>query len=217
MRKAVNVLSEIRMTFEKRGRAVFLSHLDLMHVLQRSFSRAGVRCVYSGGFNPHMQLTLPLPLPLGHEGQNEILEAFLEEDLPASGLPGLINPFLPDGILINEACLPLRKLSEMAFADYLVSFDKTTVPLDEMASYLSSESVVVLKRTKRGEAMTDIRPDIHGVSVENAGLSLLLTASQSANLNPVFALAAVQERFGFTFSNPRYVRRAILTAERAVF
>jgi len=210
-------MPEVRMIFEKKGRAVFLSHLDLMHALQRSFSRAGVRCAYSGGFNPHMQLTLPLPLPLGHEGRNEILEAALEEDLPLNSLPGRINPFLPEGIFIKEAITPVRKLSEMACAGYFVGFGEVPVPLEEIVSYLSGESVIVLKRTKRGEAMTDIRPDIYSVSAENGGLSMVLTASQSANLNPVFAIKAAEERFCFEFPDVRYVRKGVLTAQMEAF
>ena len=32
---------KLRMRFEKTGRAVYISHLDLMHTLQRGFLRAG--------------------------------------------------------------------------------------------------------------------------------------------------------------------------------
>lgn len=41
-----------RLLFEKRGDAVYLSHLDLMRVFQRAFKRAGILIWHSQGFSP---------------------------------------------------------------------------------------------------------------------------------------------------------------------
>ena len=42
-----------RIRFEKTGRAVWMSHLDLMRLMQRAFRRAGVVLHHSQGFTPH--------------------------------------------------------------------------------------------------------------------------------------------------------------------
>ena len=47
---------KLRLRFEKTGRAVYISHLDLMHTMQRAFNRAGYHLKYSEGFNPHPQI-----------------------------------------------------------------------------------------------------------------------------------------------------------------
>ena len=47
-------MDKLRLRFEKTGRAVYISHLDLMHTMQRVFSRAGFELKYSEGFNPHL-------------------------------------------------------------------------------------------------------------------------------------------------------------------
>ena len=55
-------MDKLRMRFEKTGRAIYISHLDLMHTLQRAFSRAGFRIKYSEGYNPHPVISIALPL-----------------------------------------------------------------------------------------------------------------------------------------------------------
>ena len=42
-------MRKLRMQFEKSGRAVYISHLDLMHTMQRVFLRSGHRLKYSAG------------------------------------------------------------------------------------------------------------------------------------------------------------------------
>ena len=56
-----------RLLFEKRGDAVYLSHLDLMRVFQRTFKRAGILIWHSQGFSPRAYVSIALPLPVGME------------------------------------------------------------------------------------------------------------------------------------------------------
>ena len=58
-----------RLLFEKRGDAVFLSHLDLMRVFQRAFKRAGILIWHSQGFSPRAYVSIALPLPVGMESR----------------------------------------------------------------------------------------------------------------------------------------------------
>ena len=41
-----------RILFEKKGNAVWISHLDLMRLFQRAFKRAGLPLTHTQGFNP---------------------------------------------------------------------------------------------------------------------------------------------------------------------
>ena len=58
-------MDKLRLRFEKTGRAVWISHLDLMHTMQRAFSRAGYALKYSEGFNPHPVISILLLHILG--------------------------------------------------------------------------------------------------------------------------------------------------------
>ena len=53
---------KLRLRFSKTGRAVYISHLDLMQTMQRAFSRAGFALKYTEGYNPHPLISIALPL-----------------------------------------------------------------------------------------------------------------------------------------------------------
>ncbi|MDR3206846.1 MAG: TIGR03936 family radical SAM-associated protein, partial [Oscillospiraceae bacterium] len=68
-----------RISFAKTGRARYISHLDLMRTLQRSFARAGLPLGYTEGFNPHPYLSVARPLPVGVAGLGELADFGLAE------------------------------------------------------------------------------------------------------------------------------------------
>jgi radical SAM-linked protein len=59
-------------SFSRRGPARYLSHLDTQRVVQRTFARAGVPIALSQGMRPKPHLALPLPLPVGAAGADEL-------------------------------------------------------------------------------------------------------------------------------------------------
>ncbi|MBR0161183.1 MAG: DUF2344 domain-containing protein, partial [Oscillospiraceae bacterium] len=67
-------MDKLRLRFEKTGRAVWISHLDLMTTMQRAFSRAGYELQYSEGFNPHPLISILLPLSVGAGSVCELMD-----------------------------------------------------------------------------------------------------------------------------------------------
>jgi radical SAM-linked protein len=59
-------------TFSRTGPARYLSHLDTARALQRTFARAGIPIVLSQGLRPKPRISLPLPLPVGASGLEEL-------------------------------------------------------------------------------------------------------------------------------------------------
>ena len=51
-----------RLLFEKKGSAVWISHLDLMRLFQRAFKRADLPLKHTQGFNPRPSVSIALPL-----------------------------------------------------------------------------------------------------------------------------------------------------------
>ena len=56
------------LSFARGGPARYLSHLDTMRAVQRTFARAGIELALSQGMRPKPRLSLPLPLPVGAAG-----------------------------------------------------------------------------------------------------------------------------------------------------
>ena len=90
-----------RVAFEKTGDARYLSHRNVMDVLERAIRAAGLPARYSEGFNPHMKLSMGPALALGVESRHEVFE--VEGTAPFEGnAADLINEKLPPGIRVLE-------------------------------------------------------------------------------------------------------------------
>ena len=70
---ALNETIGILVKFKIGGNLRFLSHAEMVMVIQRACSRAGVKLRYSQGFNPHPKMSLPLPRSVGTESDDELL------------------------------------------------------------------------------------------------------------------------------------------------
>ena len=83
-----------RLLFRKYGRAVYISHLDLMACFQRAFLRSEVKVWQTEGFNRHVYVAIALPLSVGYTSDCEILEFNLEDDIPLAKVPERLNAAL---------------------------------------------------------------------------------------------------------------------------
>lgn len=166
-------MPELRFRFAKRGRAAYLSHLDVMRTFQRAFIRAGIRIRHSEGFNPHPKMSIALPLQLGCESVCELLDASVidgPEDLVAA-----LNLVLPEGIEVLAVGEPRRPVREIAWTEWSLRFQDTTFA-QEAERVLSLPELPVEKKTKRGLATLDIAPHIRLLSREGEELRMLLSA-----------------------------------------
>jgi hypothetical protein len=93
--------------FEKKGKAVFLSHLNLVNVFQMAFRRAGIDVAYSAGFNPSPLLGFASPLALGIAGENEAatIDLYLEaaDTFDSEAFIKTLNAALPEGVTVHDA------------------------------------------------------------------------------------------------------------------
>ncbi|HHU05644.1 MAG TPA: DUF2344 domain-containing protein [Clostridiales bacterium] len=187
-----------RIVFEKKGRAKYISHLDLMRTFQRAFQRAGVKVRHTEGFNPRARISIAHPLPLGMESRCEILDFEALEPLDES-LVSRLNAVMPEGIVIRELRENTRKASEIAWKRYnLRLIYDTGVPqgaAEAIARLFSSGNVVIRKKTKRGEADFNISPCINSLNVAQDGndelLLDLVASAQSPSLNPMLIVDAI--------------------------
>jgi radical SAM-linked protein len=92
--------SRLRFRFRKTGTASLLSHLETVAALHRAFRAAGVRLVYSQGFNPHPKLTLGPALRLGTESVAELGELRVWELPNLAETRGRANANLPEGLRV---------------------------------------------------------------------------------------------------------------------
>ena len=63
----------VSVKFGIKGNLRFLSHAETIRLCERACVRAGIKMVYSQGFNPHPKLSLPLPRTVGVESDDDLL------------------------------------------------------------------------------------------------------------------------------------------------
>ena len=193
-------MDRIRLLFEKKGRAVYISHLDLMRTLQRAFARADLPLLYSEGFNPHPQISILLPLSVGAASGCEILEFRLKNYVNLDEIPGRLNLVLPEGIVAISAYEGTQKVK---FLKYLriegrLKYDDAVLSekVTQLSEFFAQKEIVIVKKTKKGEGESDIAPAIREISFEifenYVNLKAVISA-QEPTLNPENLINALRQ------------------------
>ena len=191
---------KLRLRFSKTGRAVELSHLDLMRTMQRAFLRAGYPLKYSEGFNPHPQISILLPLSVGCASVCELMDFQLVEDVDLAELPTRLTAVMPEGIAAQEAYPAEIKSRFLKWLRVTGRYEYDTRDLAEMAEALrvfyARESIVITRKTKRGMGEMDIRPAIRELTVTPEADFVRIEAvisAQEPTLNPEHLVTALRQ------------------------
>ena len=218
-------MDKIRIRFKKIGRAVYISHLDLMHTMQRAFSRAGYELKYSEGYNPHPVMSIILPLSVGCSSVCELMDFKLRQDCRFDTLPTELTAVLPEGIEVIEAYEPSKKASELKWLaiEGVMEYDERDIALmtEKLTEFYSAPELVISKRTKRGEGETDIKPAIRKIDFEPDKDCVKLRAiisAQEPTLNPELLTEALRQKAGEIAPDfAKYTRLETYDAEMHVF
>ena len=193
-------MDKLRLRFKKTGRAVYISHLDLMQTMQRAFFRAGLPLRYSEGFNPHPLISIALPLSVGTASECELMDFRLKEDTDLLTLPARLTAVMPEGIEILEAYEFTRKAAELKWLRVrgVFEYDERDAAslLSALQDFFASDSIVITRKTKRGEGESDIRPAIREISFSSEGNDAVLEAvisAQEPTLKPELLADALRQ------------------------
>lgn len=193
-------MDKLRLRFKKTGRAVYISHLDLMQTMQRAFSRAGYELKYSEGFNPHPQISIALPLSVGTASLCELMDFKLRDEAELSPLPARLSAALPEGLEVTDCYEPTRKAALLKYLRVSGLFEYDVRDVEEMAqalqSFYSAGEIVIAKKTKRGMGETDIKASIREISFEARDRAVELEAvisAQEPTLNPELLWDALRQ------------------------
>lgn len=193
-------MDKLRMRFQKTGRAVYISHLDLMRTITRAFLRAEIRLKYSEGFNPHPNISIALPLSVGCESVCEIMDFKLIEDVSPDEILAALSKQMPEGIEVQSVYASERKVKDIKWLSVEGVFEYDERDKSEMAEslrdFFSRESIVIERKTKRGVGESDIAPAIKEISFtpETDGVKLnALISAQEPTLNPEHLVSALRQ------------------------
>lgn len=209
---------KLRFCFEKNGPAAYISHLDLMKALQRSFVRAGVPVKYSQGFNPHIEMSIVVPLSTGYETRCDLCDLDLVVDELPENFVESLNAVMPWGMKVLHAGPADRPVREIACCAYEI-----ILPAGDAAAMkdLFEQPVMLEKRSKRGRKEVDLRDYIKQLDFATEGEKTLcrcvLTAGNDS-LNPMYLTQALKNA-GLVSEEAvaKYVRTGILDENLEIF
>lgn len=191
-----------RLLFEKKGNAVWISHLDLMRVFQRAFKRAGLPLTHTQGFNPRPSVSIALPLSVGIESTCELLDFDLDAgQIPCEKIADRLNQVLIDGIHVLDVYNDAAKIKNIAFLDCKINMEYDNgiaahVQQDIMQLFAQSE-LLVTKKNKNGETEQNIIPMIKSFRLEQTNEHVLTAYAriccQNPTLNPMQISAAIEK------------------------
>lgn len=199
---------KVRLKFSKVSDLKYIGHLDLMRFFQKTIRRSGLPIKFSEGMSPHMIMSFASPLGLGLTSEGEYVDLEFTEDIPTALIVERLNACVIDGLKILGAVQigegrADNAMALIAGADYRVVFREGFAPEMDwkgaLSGFLAQESIEVMKESKKGQRLVDIRPLILEVKelTGEEGVFMKLTAGSAANLKPELVMEAFAAYAGF--------------------
>lgn len=167
----------IRVFYSKTKHMRFTGNLDLYRTWERLIRRARLPLAYTQGFNPHPKLNLSPALPLGFTSACELIDIWLEEDLPLQEVEEKLREAAPPGIKIDD--IRVVDLGEPAIqnqvrtAVYVIRMLEPITDLElKVQQLLEADS---LPRVRRGKPY-DLRPLIESITIDSNQLPIQVVA-----------------------------------------
>ncbi len=191
-----------RLLFEKTGNAIWISHLDLMRVFQRSFQRAELPLTHTKGFNPRPSVSIALPMSVGIQSHCELLDFDLEGEKPTNEeIRDRLNEKLIAGVRVLEVYDETTKIKNLALLSCRLDLEYDSgIPENapEMLRELfTREEVVVEKHGKNKVTDQNIIPMIRKLTVQALDQKEIrmeaLICCQNPTLNPMQIPAAIEK------------------------
>ncbi len=161
-------MERIRISYAKMEALRYTSNLDVHKVWERLLRRARLPLAYSQGFHPQPRINQASPLPLGMVSQVEMVDVWLEEDLPLEDVLRHLEGALPPGMRVQHvesidlhaAALP----TQVRTSHYRVILRDILSPEElvrRVAGFLALESC---PRQRRGKSY-GLRPLVESLQV----------------------------------------------------
>ena len=197
----------LRVKFCKVGSLQYISHLDLVRTMMKVIVRAKLPLWYTEGFNPKPKLAFAAPLSIGTESMCEFMDIRLTEKIDPKSAIEVLNANMTLQMQALDAYYPSEKMTALRWLGYEISIN-TIGASDDLANRcqkaLEEDELPVLKKTKSGEAVVNIKPLVKEADVKlDEGkiiISCVLSADSSAFLNPEYVVKILREKCGILSS-----------------
>jgi radical SAM family uncharacterized protein/radical SAM-linked protein len=164
--------------FTKKSFASLLSALELSRVFAHAFSISGYKLSFSQGFNPQPKINYVYPLPVGIEGENEIVIFRGDEIRDIKKFILNINRLLPEGLFVKS----INKIAkfDQNEAEVVYIFDPDDYAF--LKKSIENSEGFYYKKTKKGDhKVVDIKEYL--VNMDNSNRSIKLKINNTGGYN----------------------------------
>lgn len=206
---------KVRVKYTKTGPVRFISHLDVMRYFQKALRRAEFDVTYSKGFSPHQLLSFAAPMPLGMTSVGEYFDAEFNSVTDTEDMlrrfQAVSSPYLQMTDIVILPDHAKNAMSVVSASDYEITRTKegeTHISSEELQQGLkelvSQSEIPILKKTKKNEKITDIRPSIYSLEWKEDRIYMMLAAGSQDNLKPELVMEALCKIVGIPYSRYDY-------------
>ena len=217
----------IRMKFRKEDEGKFISHLDLMRTFQRAMRRAKLPMVFSGGYNPHPEMSFAQALGLGIESTGEYMDVTINDNLSLDEIKGRLNNNLPKGIEITDI-ISLKDKAKAAMAvvshgQYMIAIEIGENSIDIKTifdGFINQSNIYVEKMQfkKNKKVIVDIKPMIKEIDMfivnKILHINCIIACGSNANLKPELIIEAFREYSNIEILKCKIKRVELFTLQR---
>lgn len=149
----------VRIKYSKLGDISYISHLDIIKLMERIVRRTGLKLSYSEGFNPHPKTAFSPALQLGVQSHCEYLDMEFDEAVEEDLLIQKLNEKTVEGINFSEAKILTDKVDSLvAFithSRYEITVDeedenKISKIISAINKINNTNEMLLTKKTKKG-------------------------------------------------------------------
>ena len=160
-----------------------------MRLFERALRRTGLPLRLTGGFNPHVRLSFPLPLAVGWEAEDEVMEFELSAWVTIKEIRERLVRQMPAGVtLLSETLVRGAETAQVVEAEYSVT------PISEqlqgrlsqesLDGFLKSDKFEVQRMRDKKLKSVNIRPYLTGMTLEGGRLAMLMSVSPDGTSRP---------------------------------
>jgi radical SAM family uncharacterized protein/radical SAM-linked protein len=202
-----------RLRFAKGPEIRFISHLDVLRVIELTLRRSGFPLVFSEGFSPHPRIHAGPPLPLGLTSRAEWIDVEIEAELHPDEVIRGLNAVAQPGIEFIEARAVAREAasltSMLTLASYVLTFplawrDRFDALRERADEFLAAPERIVVEQRRSKDASKarsrtiDMRRAVRRLELHETDtlvMRLLLQIADAGghNTNPIGVLRHVFE------------------------
>lgn len=188
--------------FRKDDIVRHLGLLDLQRTMQRALRRSGLPIKYSSGFNPHIVMSFASALSTGIPGDAELLDVSLSGEVTERECLEAMNRVLPPSLPVTRVRLVEdgfpKVMAALRQAEYRIrlSGEGTDAIVSAIPAFLAETEIMAMRKSKRGEALVNIRPMLHALTAEHSGseeavLQARVSFVETATLKPDLLLSSL--------------------------